>query len=559
MLKSNNKFTSAIKSIAIVLALVAVLVMSLAGCTDEEARQMATDAANKANAAVTQAQLNDAVSAALADYAKKTDVMTQDGVATVVTDALKDYAKTADVLTMAQVETAIKTALADRYTKTEVDALISGLKTELQKLVNDQATELKNYADGKIDIATWNELTGTYQDLDNTKTVVGACKAVDYLLATVEANKASYTKANYDLAVSLCEAAKVRYIRATTLGDLNVDELENEIDEIPTIYSEALAVAALMAEIPVPMTTADAHQEALKKAEDAFAKWLNDYPTATEDIFKSKVSGEKYDGEELLGRTEYARTKLDTILVPAYTALNNEIEKYITDGKGIALPTTPDAAAILDSVVAKVVIGDELALGNIFKLYNDFVGVVHVGLNSYTEDTFNDNNGSADNRIPYWSVVEACFEALNVARFNELKTLLIADINGEMKEIVKTLKDRADNMENDILRNAIATLEHDMVSCINDLVYDANKYTGADYQKRFEVAAAHVANISAAITDTEATGTTEATVGVLQTLVNDYDALITAGKTYAEANATLEAAIEAAMTKVESAVAYPAN
>lgn len=564
MLKSNNKFTSAIKSIAIVLALIAVLVMSLAGCTDEDARQMAQDAADKANAAVTQTQLNDAVSAALADYAKKTDVMTQDGVATVVTEALKDYAKTADVLTMAQVETAIANALADRYTKAEVDALISGLKTELQKLVNDQATELQNYADKQIaDLkAAWDILTGDADDILNLDldkiankdyseidTVVEACAVVDILMADVVASKDGYTKANYELAIALCEAAKVQYIRAHSLTADDVKDLADEIDSIPTIYTEALEVADLIAAIPVPMTTADSAQAAVKAAREAYTTWCKDY-NADQTIFETKTGD-----TTLVGRMEYAENKLANILVPAYEALNAEIAKYIT-AKGITLPTDPDAETVVAAMAGKVLIGDEATLAAIFDAYNAFVGDIDE-ITDYTLDD-DDNNGTDDGRVPYWSVIVDCFEQLNNAKFIAEKTLLVGKINGEMDAIVSNLAGAADAIQNDVLRNKIGELEIKVVDYITtNLTYDSKYgYTNADgttanYQEVYAKALEHINAIKAALTTPNS---------VLQAIVDNYYTLLgTNNNDYTAANATLDTEIANAMVNVEKVVAYAAN
>ena len=566
MLKSNYKFSSAIKSIAVVLALIAVLVMSLAGCTDEEARKMAQEAADKANAAITQTQLNDAVTAALADYAKKTDAVTTEGVATAIENALKDYAKTADLtlITMDQVNAAITGALANYPTtdktisKADVEALIATAQETIGNQIKNQATANNDYAkaeaDKKIDEAAWHALTGTYEDLDDIETVVGACRKVDQLVREIEGKFSLYIPEDYQLALDLCEAAKVRYIRATKVEDLDIDELEKQIDDIPTVITEAARIAELIINLPLPITTW--HEDLVLNADENKVNEAGELvPLGVYVQYENWK--EAYEKDDEFARSKdmdidklyYAVGKLADLKVK-YDAVNDAIAKFYLDHNITLVGDGSDLDAA-KALAAKIALADEAGLVAINDLYESFVGDCDDPAITDWNNDDDDNNGDNGNKIPYWAAVTECFEALNFVKFEDAKTLFVAKLSANMDTLLAGYVAAADATVNEELRNAVRTLTIAINKYVEEnVIYSAGKYAygDANFIEVFARAKAHLDAV-------EAKFIAEAFAELNTAFYTKADGSVATPEEYAEDHALVDAANVAVKAAVEDYIA----
>lgn len=445
------------RNIALILALVTVLAMCLVGCTDQEARDAAEAAKKAAEAAVTQQQLTTAIEnaikgvdagvseetvaakieAALADYAKKSDVptstVTDATVKAAIEDALKSYAKTADV---------------EATAKKLVDTAVANVGSTL----TNQANELKNLAESKIDIATWKEATDK---------VVTQCLAVDAKEKEVVAQKSYYTDANYEKALSIFYAAKIRLYRAVNADDLAaiVADIDAQVADIPTAASEATEVQKLVDEISFPTTTLDA--SAVEAAKKAYDQWLDDYKAdatfaAAKGISVGKLAYAVEKTADLKTRAEAINDKIE-LLIKDILGTNFAVKKdEVKDASGnVTSPAVTQAeadAANLKNATSEAALKKVLAskipqIEALIDEYNAFVGkkvesftnaeleIVDTGDKDEVKavDAKYDNNGvgqTADGEyVVYFApVLETYINVAYTDRYNELKTEAIKGV-----------------------------------------------------------------------------------------------------------------------------------
>lgn len=193
-----NKTNRSLKGIALILALVTVLALCLVGCTDQEARDAAQEAKDKAAAAVTQTQLTSAIEEAL----KGVETVTLEQVNTVVAEALAAYTKTEDLTLLTEEDvkkivadatkdfksctcTPVAACTCEIKTKAEVQALIAASINTVAATLEQKANELQgqitsnnsSLADVAIDLDTmktnitkmYAELQGALEDLADVK------------------------------------------------------------------------------------------------------------------------------------------------------------------------------------------------------------------------------------------------------------------------------------------------------------------------------------------------------------------------------------------------------
>lgn len=498
------------RNIALILALVTVLAMCLVGCTDQEARDAAEAAKKAADAAVTQQQLTTAIEnaikgvdagisedevaakieAALADYAKKSDIptssVTDATVKAAIEDALKGYAKTADVESTA---------------KKLVDAAIANTGST----ITNQATELKNLANSKIDIATWKNAT---------EKVVAKCLDVDAKEKDIVATKANYTDVNYEKALSIFYAAKIRLYRAVSEEDLEaiVADIDAQIEAIPTAATEAADVQKLVDAISFPTTTLDA--SAVAAAKTAYEKWIKDYKADVDFAVAKGIS---------VGKLTYAVEKSADLKTRA-EAINTKIENLIREILGNDFAVKSDKvtqaeadATNLKNATSEAALKKVLAskIDEIQALINEYEAFVGKKIDSFTNEELKkvdegdkdevkaidvkyDNNGvgqtvDGDYVVYFAPVLNTYINAAYTDKYNELKTEAIkAVLEAMYDENVAT----GDAYKTQItkLGDLFAAVMQDELAW-KDAFYQAdtnNAYVGNSFEDQWKYAETHL-------------------------------------------------------------------
>lgn len=361
------------RNIALILALVTVLAMCLVGCTDQEARDAAEAAKKAADAAVTQQQLTTAVENALKDLEAG---VSEETVAAKIEAALAGYAKTTD----------IQTALADYAKTSDVEAvakkLVDTATANVSSTLTSQATELKDLANSKIDIEAWKNAT---------EKIIAKCIDIDALEKKILGEEDYYTEEDYEKALNLCYAAKIRLYRAVSDDDLDsiVADIEAELNGIATADSEAKKVAALIDAISFPVSTLDA--DAITAAKKAYDEWCTTYAAVKAQATAKGIS---------VGKLEYAVEKkaaLETeckdvnddirdYIETAFTALGITFQKEVKEVKDASGKVTTAAVsqaqadainlakALGDDVVKKIYASRLTDLETLYTAYVAFVG-----------------------------------------------------------------------------------------------------------------------------------------------------------------------------------------
>lgn len=355
------------RNIALILALVMALAMCLVGCTDQDARDAAEEAKKTAEAAVTTQQLTTAIenalkgidtgvsadkvaqdiTAALADYALKSDIpevtVTDATVKTAIENALKEYQKSA--MTDATVKDLAKEVVGVYASSLELDKNLEKLgalvtssselsenleaaKTALNKEIERLDTAIKALQDGalslddvkteadkKIDIKKWDAATDG---------VVKACIKVDELERTYAGLKEDYTSVKYQEIVDICYGAKIRLYRAVDTESFEkiYKDAEDAIKAVPTLQSEAKAVEELIQKIAevFPVTTEDA--DVVNAANAAYKKLLADYNITDVTVLETK------DAKLSLDLLNYGLDKLANVTAES-GRLNEEVAKLL--------------------------------------------------------------------------------------------------------------------------------------------------------------------------------------------------------------------------------------
>ncbi len=440
------------RNIALILALVTVLAMCLVGCTDQEARDAAEAAKKAADAAVTQQQLTTAVENALKDLEAG---VSEETVAAKIEAALAGYAKTTD----------IQTALADYAKTSDVEAvakkLVDTAIANVSSTLTSQATELKDLANSKIDIEAWKNAT---------EKIIAKCIDIDALEKKILGEKEYYTEEDYEKALNLCYAAKIRLYRAVSDDDLDsiVADIEAELNGIATADSEAKKVAALIDAISFPVTTLDA--DAITAAKKAYDEWCTTYATVQAQATAKGIS---------VGKLEYAVEKKAALeaeckdvnddirdyIETAFTALGITFQKKVDEVKDANGKVTTAAVsqaqadainlakALSDDVVKKIYASRLTELKDLYTDYVTFVGTKYepteVELKEVKTadkdgvkaiDKQYKNNGVSktadDEYVVYFApVLEKWLEVAYEDNYNTLKTEAIKSVLNAMQSL----------------------------------------------------------------------------------------------------------------------------
>lgn len=499
------------RNIALILALVTVLAMCLVGCTDQEARDAAEAAKKAADAAVTQQQLTTAVENALKDLEAG---VSEETVAAKIEAALAGYAKTTD----------IQTALADYAKTSDVEAvakkLVDTATANVSSTLTSQATELKDLANSKIDIEAWKNAT---------EKIIAKCIDIDALEKKILGEEDYYTEEDYEKALNLCYAAKIRLYRAVSDDDLDsiVADIEAELNGIATADSEAKKVAALIDAISFPVSTLDA--DAITAAKKAYDEWCTTYATVKAQATAKGIS---------VGKLEYAVEKKAALeaeckdvndgirdyIETAFKALGITFQKEVKEVKDASGKVTTAAVsqaqadainlakALSDDVVKKICAS---SLTDLETLYTDYVAFVGTKYEPTEEvelkavktadkagvkaiDAKYNNNGVSktadDEYVVYFApVLEKWLEVAYEDNYNKLKTEAIKSVLNAM-QAENTATSKAYEVQITKLGTLFADVMEAELSWKNAF-YQAdtnNEYAGDDLKDKWNYAVKHL-------------------------------------------------------------------
>lgn len=328
---TNNKKSTFIKSIAMIMAVLMVLAVALTGCGNKAAEEAANKADQAQNTATEAKTIAEKIAADLAAYLKIEEAVKVAEIEKMITDALgahptKDdllaYVKNEDMMTaindkIATVITADQVAaqitkalegyatsaalgdakaeltkkIADEVAKVNKNEAVAALQTKVTALESDLAAAKKAYADA--DAAQKKDLEAKINTVQNNlNTAKAALEAADKKLAAdIAAIAKDYLKAADKTALEALIAANTSSI--TTLQG-KIDALSTKLDTETTKLATSAAVEAAVAELKA----ADAAMAAdIKQLQEIVYQILNAF-LPQEEV--ETLTGEEADFGELL-------------------------------------------------------------------------------------------------------------------------------------------------------------------------------------------------------------------------------------------------------------------
>lgn len=476
---TNNKKSTFIKSIAMIMAVLMVLAVALTGCGNKAAEEAATKADQAQTTATEAKTAAEAVAAALKDYLKVTDAVTAAAIDAMIAEAIGDCLTIEDLAGYVKSDelAAVDNKLANYVLATalagEITKALEGYATSAG--MTDSIAAAKTELEGKIAAAIQAaDKTATINELNNKITAI----AGDYLK---KADKDALQNAINGVSTTVAG-------HTTTLANLqtSITNLTNSLNKQATDAAAAYATKAAVEELK----TADGKLAAdIKQLQETVLAILEAFGVKTEEASEKTLA-------ELLAEFSPA-----------------DITALIADK--MSLTDWNDATEMVLDTIANV-------QGMMAKIYGEdgVAGTIDDGI--YTQEDKNTINASVakvdadivvfdkDGELTEYATVAKMLEyrilrvptvaamnelnknlqdALNVKTFDEKLAALTAELKAlgcEHAEAGKTLKYQVVTIDN---LNALYTWNDKFDALIVSYAYDAitkeNQFVGTEYANTF--------------------------------------------------------------------------